>query len=139
MGFLTLGPHALLPDNVAPNDPGSHSCNMLEGSVELSVAALWERGVVGTVAGMAVDMDQFGGDHTADKEAVGDTVAGIAAGMAAGRLDFHILVEVGDAAAIVQPYRLVMNWPLRQQKPRFEQSSLTRLTRKSRDTARCCP
>lgn len=103
MGFLTLGPHALVPDNVAPNDPGSHSCNKLEDSVELPVAVSWERGVVGTVAGMAVGMDQIAGDHTADKAAVGDSVAGIAAGRAAGRLDFHILVEVGDAAAIVQP------------------------------------
>lgn len=100
---LTLGPRALVPDSVAPNDQGTHSYSMLEDSVELSGAVWWERGLVGMVAGTAADMDLAGGDRTAGKEAVGDTVVGIAADIAADRLDFHILVDVGNAAAIVRP------------------------------------
>lgn len=101
--LLTLGPRALVPDSVAPNVLGSHNCSMSEDSVELSVAVLWEPGVVGTVAGMAPDMAPVAGDHTAGKKAVGDTVVDIAAGIAADRLDFHVLVEAGNAVATVRP------------------------------------
>lgn len=67
------------------------------------MAVLQEQGVVGTAAGTAADMGLVGEDHTAGKEAVGDTVVGIAAGIAPDRPDFHILVEYGNTAAIVWP------------------------------------
>ena len=101
--LLTLGPRALVPDNVAPNDQGSHNCSMLEGLVELSVVVLWERGVVGTAADRAVDRGPAVGDHTAGREAVVDTAVGIAAGTVDDRQDSRILVEAGNAAASVRP------------------------------------
>lgn len=67
------------------------------------MAVLQEQGVVGTVAGTVADMGLVGEDHTAGKEAVGDTVVGIAAGIAPDRPDFHILVVYGNTAAIVRP------------------------------------
>lgn len=90
-------------DSVAPNVLGSHNYSMLEDSVGLSVAVSRELGVVGTVAGTAADMGPVAGDHTAGKEVVGDTVVGIAAGIAADKPDSHILVEYGNAAAIAWP------------------------------------
>ena len=100
---LTLGPRALVPDSVAPNDQGTHSYSMLEDSVELSGAVGWERALVGMLAGPPAVLTLAGGARSACKDDVGDTVVGIAADIAADRLDFHILVDVGNAAAIVRP------------------------------------